>query len=222
MALSHSPQIVRDGLVLYLDAANPKSYSGTGTTWTDIKSNTSGSLINGVSFDYANRGVLNFDGIDDYVDLGNSSLLNSTINGATNWTICYWCNPLNVGRILDRGNIGVDPTSSLELNTNSIGRNNTADLSFLSQNITNGGWVYICITKNTSLELSWYVNGIFSNSTTFLGEFGGSGIWKIGRRAFNTSNIYNGGISIIQIYNKVLDVNEIKQNFEALRGRYGI
>ena len=36
MALAHSPRIVTDGLVLYLDAANTKSYSGSGTTWTDI------------------------------------------------------------------------------------------------------------------------------------------------------------------------------------------
>jgi len=222
MALSHSPQIVRDGLVLYLDAANIKSYPGTGNVWTDIKSNTFGSLINGVSFDSADNGVLNFDGVDDYIDLGDSELLNSTLNGTTNWTICYWCNPLTVGRILDRGNINTDPNNSFELNTNSIGRNNTADLSFLSQNITNGGWVYVCLTKNTSLQLSWYVDGVFSNSATFLGEFGGSGIWKIGRRAFNTSNIYNGGISIIQIYNKVLSLDEIQQNFNALRGRYGI
>lgn len=47
MALGHSPQIVRDGLVLYLDAANPKSYSGSGTTWYDLTGNNNNATLNG-------------------------------------------------------------------------------------------------------------------------------------------------------------------------------
>jgi hypothetical protein len=223
MALSHSPQIVRDGLVLYLDAANIKSYPGTGTTVFDIKSEINGTLISGVSFNPSNKGYFSFDGLDDYINLGDNTLLNNTLNGSTNWTICYWCNPLTDGRILDRGNVGQDPTGSLELNARSIFRNNTSgSSSILSTNIINTGWNYVCLTRNSSLLISWYLNGIFSNSTQATEFFGGSGIWKIGRRAANLSSIYSGDVSIISIYNKVLTGDEIKENFNALRGRYNI
>jgi len=223
MAIAYNTSIVRDGLVLYLDAANPKSYPGSGTTVFDLKLINNGTLINGVSFNSSNNGIFSFDGVDDYINLGDIATLNNTLNDSTNWTICYWCNPLTDGRILDRGNIGQDPTGSLELNARSIFRNNTSgSSSTLSTNIINTGWNYVCLTRNSSLLLSWYLNGIFSNSTQATESFGGSGIWKIGRRAANLTSIYSGDISIIGIYNKVLTNSEIKQNFEATRGRFNI
>jgi len=223
MAISYNTSIVRDGLVLYLDAANPKSYPGSGTTVFDLKLINNGTLINGVSFSSSNKGIFSFDGVDDYINLGDITTLNNTLNGTTNWTICYWCNPLTDGRILDRGNLGEDPNGSLELNARSIFRNNTSgSSSTLSTNIINTGWNYVCLTRNSSLLLSWYLNGLFSNSTQATESFSGSGIWKIGRRAFSLTSIYSGDISIIGIYNKVLTNSEIKQNFEATRGRFNI
>jgi hypothetical protein len=223
MAIAYNTSIVRDGLVLYLDAANPKSYPGSGTTVFDLKLINNGTLINGVSFSSSNKGIFSFDGVDDYINLGDITTLNNTLNGTTNWTICYWCNPLTDGRILDRGNLGEDPNGSLELNARSIFRNNTSgSSSTLSTNIINTGWNYVCLTRNSSLLLSWYLNGLFSNSTQATESFSGSGIWKIGRRAFSLTSIYSGDISIIGIYNKVLTNSEIKQNFEATRGRFNI
>jgi hypothetical protein len=67
MALSHSPSIVTDGLVLCLDAGNPKSYPGSGTTWTDLSGNgNNGTLVNGVGYSGDNLGSLSFDGVNDY------------------------------------------------------------------------------------------------------------------------------------------------------------
>jgi hypothetical protein len=223
MAIAYNTSVVRNGLVLYLDAANPKSYPGSGTTVFDMKNGINGTLINGVSFNSTNKGHFSFDGLDDYINLGDNALLNNTLNGSTNWTICYWCNPLTDGRILDRGNLAQDPTGSLELNAGSIFRNNASgSSSILSTNIINTGWNYVCLTRNSSLLISWYLNGIFSNSTQATESFGGSGIWKIGRRAANLSSIYSGDLSIISIYNKVLTIDEVKENFEATRGRFGI
>jgi len=66
VALSHSPKIVTDGLVLCLDAGNPKSYPGSGTTWTDLSGNSNnGTLVNGVGYNGSNLGSLSFDGVDD-------------------------------------------------------------------------------------------------------------------------------------------------------------
>ena len=60
------PKIVTDNLVFFLDAANTKSYPGTGTTWTDMMGTNNGT-IDGATF---NTNVFDFDGTDDYADLG--------------------------------------------------------------------------------------------------------------------------------------------------------
>jgi len=68
MGITYNTSIVRNGLVLHLDAANRKSYPGTGTTWTDLSGlNNNGTLTNGVSYQSVNQGAFNFDGIDDFV-----------------------------------------------------------------------------------------------------------------------------------------------------------
>jgi hypothetical protein len=193
------------------------------TSINSIVNSNSADLVNGVGFSSDNNGSIVFDGVDDYVDLGDNSTINNSLNGNTNWTISYWCNPLNNGRILDRGNLGSDPTGSLELNVTSISRNNTSGgSSSLSVNIINTGWNFVSLTRNSSLLLSWYLNGVFSNSSQLTKSYDGGGIWKIGRRAFNLSSIYSGNISSLQIYNRVLLDQEVAQNFAALRGRYGI
>ena len=66
MALAHSPRIVRDSLVFYLDAANTKSYTGSGTTWIDMSGkNHDGTLTNGPTFSSDNSGSIVFDGSND-------------------------------------------------------------------------------------------------------------------------------------------------------------
>ena len=70
MGLIHSPRIVTDGLVLYLDAANNRSYPGTGTTWSDLVGSNNGTLNNGPTFSGANGGSIVFDGSDDYINMG--------------------------------------------------------------------------------------------------------------------------------------------------------
>jgi hypothetical protein len=87
MALSHSPQIVRDGLVLYLDAANIKSYAGSGTTWTDLtKEQNNGTLVNGPTFD---NGAIIFDGVNDKC---NTNLLASDL-GSTFTVMIFFDKP---------------------------------------------------------------------------------------------------------------------------------
>ena len=76
MAFSYSPKIVTDGLVLYLDAANNRSYPGSGTTWTDLsRGGNNGTLTNGPTFNGANGGSIVFDGTNDFIDCGNASNL---------------------------------------------------------------------------------------------------------------------------------------------------
>ena len=63
------PNIVTDGLSLYVDAANSKSYPGNGTIWSDIsKTGDDGTLVNGPTYNPNNNGSILFDGLDDYVN----------------------------------------------------------------------------------------------------------------------------------------------------------
>ena len=67
-----APKISTNGLILYLDAGNTKSYPGTGTTWVDIsQSGNNGTLINSPTFNSSNGGGIVFDGVDDYVTQSN-------------------------------------------------------------------------------------------------------------------------------------------------------
>lgn len=87
MSHNHGGKIVRDGLVLCLDAGNPKSYIGSGTNWADLsKNNSTGSLKNGPTFDGANGGSIVFDGIDDRV-IGETF---SGITGNSARSVCCW------------------------------------------------------------------------------------------------------------------------------------
>ena len=70
MALAHSPRIVTDGLVLHLDAANTKSYSGSGTDWKDFSGKDNDTtLVNSPTYSSNNAGYFNFDGSNDSVTL---------------------------------------------------------------------------------------------------------------------------------------------------------
>lgn len=76
MAFSFSPRAVTNGLILSLDAANTRSYPGSGTVWTDLsRSGINGTLTNGPTFNTANGGNIVLDGTDDYVNCSNSSTI---------------------------------------------------------------------------------------------------------------------------------------------------
>jgi len=81
--ISYLGGIVRNGLVLDLDAAKLDSYPKFGTTWRDITFNqNNGTLVNGPTFNSGNGGSIVFDGVDDYI----------TIPTITNniYTIDFW------------------------------------------------------------------------------------------------------------------------------------
>ena len=70
MATNGGPNIIEDGLVFAVDAANKKSYPGSGTTWADLAGSNNGTLINGPTFDSGNGGSIVFDGTNDYSEMG--------------------------------------------------------------------------------------------------------------------------------------------------------
>ena len=120
MSIAYNTSIVTSGLVMCLDAGNPKSYPGSGTTIRDVTGNGyNGTLTNGPTFSSANGGVIVLDGINDYIDVQGINLSSSsyTIFAATryvnvsgriisgrnnNWLSRRWggcLRPLGAGRL---------------------------------------------------------------------------------------------------------------------------
>jgi hypothetical protein len=230
MALSHSPQIVRDGLVLYLDAANIKSYPGSGTIVFDLsnKSNNA-TLINGVGYDNANLGSLVFDGINDYVQTPTS--IGADLTG--NFTFSVWAIRLGNSSSSIGGLIGnlwhtVFTGASIYFRSNNTAIEiQTADgatrTSYtLTNPVSNLNWTNYVLINNVG-TVSVYVNGILIDSRLRSISPSSTRQITIGRWAGSFSDyVLNGKISNAQVYNKALTEAEVKQNFNALRGRYGI
>jgi hypothetical protein len=86
MAVNYSPKIITDGLVLYLDAANTRSYPGSGTVWSDLsRGGNNGTLRNGPTFNSGNGGSIVFDGVNDYASFPNNTNLDNQKITMENW-----------------------------------------------------------------------------------------------------------------------------------------
>ena len=232
MAIFYNPRIVTDGLVLALDAANTKSYPGSGTTWTDLsgRGNT-GTLVNGPTYSSANSGSIVFDGADDYVLVNSNASIpyGSTARTVSIWfytNTTTWADNVNnlfyYGAGSNGSSFGIDFSTypSMEVWTyGGAGR----DLTF-STTYSQVGWKNITVTYNGSTTILIYENGTFTQTLTLTSACNtpSSGVY-IG--AVNPSILtayYDGNIANTQIYNRALSAAEISQNFNALRGRYGI
>lgn len=229
MGISYNPRIVTEGLVLALDAANLKSYPGSGTAWTDLsgRGNT-GTLVNGVVYNGSNPESFSFDGVDDYIDFGNPTSL-SSIGGTNNITVSGWAfyNAYGGGGqsysvITVKGNpwtwLLENPSNTFRFRITAGGADvNVADTSTHLLNT----WYNVVGTYDGS-NMRIYVNGVLKNTQAQSGTLATNSVSaKIG--TFQGTN-YNltGRISNVSIYNRTLTTSEIQQNFNALRGRFGI
>jgi hypothetical protein len=225
MALQHSPSIVTSGLVLCLDAANPRSYPGTGTSWTDISGNNAiGTLTNGPTYNSANGGSIVLDGVNDMVQVPNTSGL---LGFTGPITLMAWVNGAS-GLVISSGvAYGLFSEGSIRYWYWS-GSPNWINYSTVSSVIPSNVWTHIAVshTPGGSYLPFFYANGnavastgsaptpvnAGSPSSLTIGEYNG----------YQPYSPYNGKVSNVQIYNRALTAAEVLQNFNALRGRYGI
>jgi hypothetical protein len=228
--LSGGPNIVVDGLVLALDAANTKSYVSGSTAWTDLsRSNNNGTLTNGPTFNGANGGSIVFDGTNDFINSNNS------INTGLNFTVSVWFRR-TVGS--NRGGLVANsyPYSTnvgwyFLINSNndfafSVGR----DQAFVTTNsnvITNNIWYnVVSTTTGGGTDIKIYINSIVQVNAASL--FTSVPIvyttsnFKIGGLVSPVGDYFGGNISIVQIYNRALSATEILQNYNATKGRFGL
>jgi hypothetical protein len=214
MGVNYNPKIVTDGLVLCLDAANTKSYPGSGTTWTDLTGNGyNGTLVNGASYNSVYGGVIALDGVNDYIDVPiNLTNTNYTVMGTSRYIIGTY------NRTFSAKN-----NNWLMGHWASTTQNHYAEgwVSAVSNGPNDVNWRTYAATGNYS-EDSWalYVNGVLNSGPNNSGVNGPDGfaIGSIGGYGeFSSAHISN-----LIVYNRVLTAQEIQQNFNATRGRYGI
>jgi hypothetical protein len=231
MSLSHSPKIVTNGLVLCLDAADKKSYPGTGTLWTDRSGNgNNGTLTNGPTFNSANGGSIVFDGVDDIVLVNNSPTINPTSAVTVSAFFKISSYTSNYAPICFKQNNypGQYEQYQLSLSNSAVGfvvtgvdRNQRILLSNIDYRNMFVHLVGVCDTISDEMKL--YVNGILIATTTFTSTFDiSTNPLRIGAMPTSYLGFANGNIYNVSLYNRALTPQEIKQNFNATRGRYGI
>jgi hypothetical protein len=232
MALAHSPSIVTTGLILCLDAGNPRSYPGSGTTCNDVSGNgNNGTLVNGVGFSSSDMGSLVFDGVDDFTNIANETIGNF---GTSNFTVGCWGNATSVGDGSTRGIFSkYNPHSGngtgwfMFYRDTSVWVRITQDLtapleaSSIFATVATSKWCNIVMTRNDKL-FSLYVNGILiqTNTTTNAIDVSSAAPLRIGS-GYSSGYYYKGYANLPVIYNRALSAQEVTQNFNALRGRYG-
>lgn len=204
--VAYTGGIVRNGLVLDLDAAKRDSYPKTGNVWTDISGNgNTGTLTNSPTYNSGNGGNIQFDGTNQYVLMNNKPT-------PTQFSILAW---INIGSI-NSGyrTIYADNVKGFWLNNRIISYYPVFNgISTLNTN----QWYYITVTYNGTSVIS-YINGVLdksANATTGLPSTVSTGIG-----GHDNIEFFNGNISNIQIYNRALSSTEVQQNYNALKGRY--
>ena len=219
MGLAHSPSIVTDGLVLCLDAANTKSYPGSGTTWTDISGRGNiGTLTNGPTFSSDNLGNIVFDGSNDYVSIPNVTL-------SKNCSILFWFKDNNPGNWDDifTFQTGVDGTASrLEKHGNIAYQYNWYMGGFVSSTVlfnhTGTKYDFISLVFDDT-NATCYQNAV-QTAQSASSDFASASVIHFGRRL--TSQYWRGNIAQVSIYHRPLTATEVLQNYNATKGRFGL
>ncbi len=221
--------IVTTGLVLNLDAGNATSYPGTGTTWTDLSGNgNNATLTNGPTYTSANGGAIVFDGTDDH------ALLNTTSVISGDFTVEVWFNQTSYtpsSFASQRCLVGGSDNSSGSDNCQFIiGDNGTILLAINGAGVTLtptttglmilNNWYHIIWTR-TGSNITTYLNNVSRSTGTSSGNVRVDRVGQVGANNGLSKN-FPGKISSVRFYNKFLTQAEVSQNFDALRGRYGV
>jgi hypothetical protein len=237
MATNYNPRIVTDGLLLALDAGNTKSYPGSGTAWTDLSRINNASLV-GAAYSSFGGGSIEFDGIDDYVDLGGKTYVGSgeieTGEPNGNYTLEAWINVrTSQGGTFEADSI-VGNTSTYGVGMQVGEFNDSPRMNYGARSTANfygsifsyNTWTHVALSRIGGTSLRSYLNGQFDISASTSSLEVEDGQTYTGMQIGNSSNridgFYDGYISIVRIYKIGLTDDQVKQNFNATRARFGI
>ena len=230
MSTQGGPNIVTDGLIFAIDAANKKSYPGSGTSITDLSGNgRNGVLTNGPVFSTTNLGTITFDGTNDRI------LLNNTLDTPFTtqyWTVDIWFNIDSTYASYDAMLGGGYPFQLYVAEGKVIAYLSSAAGSgvyFLSnmrstQTISTETWYHLAFVRDGTTYY-YYINGALDKSKS-----ANSSVCAAANQNAQIGNLWNvndtyswdGEIANVKIYNKALTSTEVLQNFNATKGRFGL
>ena len=236
MGTTYNPAIVTDGLVFCVDAANKRSYPGTGTTWSDLVGGNDGAMQNMTASNFSsdNAGILSFDGTNEHVNCGNLEDLNDISiqmnvrvlsNPGTYRAFCGARRP-GYNDHYTGFNIDMRGSSTTAFNVCSFEGSmiqNSVDL--MTSSVDFGVWCNVCITVSASL-ITMYLNAAEESNTARTNHYGSTirmSELQVGRRPYQggSHNMrINADFSNFCIYNRALTADEVRQNYEATVGRY--
>ena len=231
-------KIVTDGLVLALNAADKNSYPGSGTTWTDLSGNSNtGTLTNGPTYSSVDGGTIVFDGTNDNILITNPSTIRNQ-----NFTVSVWINPeIQNAAIISIVDFDHGVTQGWVMQSEDAITNRYYYFAWHDgstfQPIGGGGFGAgkgIQITTSVWQNITYCKNG-----TTLIGYKNGSqmytGTASNGNVSYFTnrnlqisgcvsiaSRNFKGNIPNTLIYNRALSSQEVLQNYNAQKSRFGL
>ncbi len=240
MGVSGGPDMIQNGLVLSLDAADRNSYSGSGTTWRDLSgNNNNGTLTNGPTFNSANGGTIIFDGVDDRISVSDFNYgrtgctiaswvkYNATTTGYKEGIVSKWQTGAGIiNEFILGSSQGVEGTAPgnpyfyiFNTNNQSVGIADTSTIMVV------GTWYHVLGTfdgLNVRIYLNGQYRGISTNSTSSTIKTVAS--QPIALASFGSTFQYNTNchISLAQIYNRALTSSEVLQNYNAQKSRFNL
>lgn len=229
MSYSNGPRIVTDGLVLYLDAGNSKSYPGSGSVWNDLSgNNNNGTLANGPTFSSENKGSIIFDGTNDNIIVSNISNFNQT-SGITVSVMIYatakmgsYDTFISKYTNVNAGTDGLKWILRME-NYKVSWYTNTGSFSNVLSNATLSlnQWYYLTGVFNGTQRII-YINGVLDNSNNTTGTLIDNSLTPVRLGSSGIGEYFKGNITSSTIYNRALSPTEILQNYNALKGRFNL
>jgi hypothetical protein len=227
MSAYGGPDIVDSDLILALDAGNARSYPGTGTTWADLSGNGgTGTLVGSPTYSSTNGGSLVFSG----TNYATAATANSLFNfGTGNFSMFMWIkcaatnNYITIGSLDNsasgNGIVFYGQTGSGYFRTWVAGVVNVGTIVVCS-----GNWINIGITRSSGTVIQ-YVNGLSNSTFTAANSLLTNQTLALGSNYSSRAGDYAGfpgNIANVNIYNRALSAAEVLQNYNALRGRYGL
>jgi len=212
------PRILRDELIAYYDATNPKSYSGSGNTVYDLSGNgRNGTLTNGVAYSSNNRGYFIFDGSNDYIDC---SSIPSTFWVDNSWSVAFWIkfDGINIG--IDQGICG---TSSL---LHLLQRGNNFHLGLYGNDSTSvtvpvaNNWYHVVFCyNNLNYQQRIFVNGVIDSTATGGKSTIAGANTTIGKVSWAYGS-FKGQIASVQFYNRNISAGEVRSLYLSTVQKY--
>jgi hypothetical protein len=233
MGLSYNPSSVSDGIVLYLDAANPRSYAGTGTTWYDISGNSNNAtFVDSPTYLSVPQPYFNFDGVNDYMRIVRSPSMSPTSGLTQEVWFNYTSIPATTIFIGLQYGASTNNTYALFKDANLIygGVNTSGSFNAIGTGTTNlvgNRWYHFVHTYDGSTQ-KLYLDGVLmttgsqsgtiqydvNNTRVLIGADDNSG--------YNSGASYPhpGKMGQVRIYNRGLSSTEVLRNYNAQRKRY--